>query len=419
VTTTAARLPRPLAALLAMCTVPLGPAAAEPRRPASDPPEHPFLSYEHPQDWTLRATVSVRAWEDNLATPVRIDSWAFETAAILFPLVEQTASSNLDVSSAAGTLDFNDYDVANEFTLIGGYHSGQKYARFDAVDVAAREMGLEVRFLARSWRTVLNEEAARAVAWPEGDWPDEAASTLDPQPFVELPFGNGGNVAELDRLALRWTDGADPKSVPPLTLAKWFAAKAIDHVQINGDGIERGPNGIEFEGFQLQGAPMTARRGRGSAFDAAAFLAAMYRRAGLPARIVIAYREVGDNDDAQDRDDRGARRLRAYVEFYLYDEPNTRGGWIPVDIVELRRRSSRAPSIDRPWDFFGTHDELDLFVPIAFNFHPPTTVRAYGAPALWGWFVTPTPPATAWQYLDFSVSRTTVTSGGPLLPAER
>lgn len=388
--------------------------------PEQDPPEHPFLTYEHPHDWTMRVTLRVRSWQDTRNRPVRTESWTFDTVAVLFPLMEQTSASRLDIETTAGKLTFGDRLFADSFTVIGGYHSGQKYARFDAQSVDAREMELEVEYLARSWRTEFDEAAARRIGWPTGEWPEEVAGTLQPQPFVEAGPAGNANVGSLDRLMKSWTDGQNPKNVPPLTLAKWFAGRVIEHVQLTSDGLNRGRRYLGFEGFSLQGAARTAQTGRGSPYDAVALLAAMYRRAGLPARVVIAYREVDDNDDPDEADDKGASRLRAYVEFYLHDEQADRGGWIPVDIVEMRKRSSRAPTnLDEPWRYFGTHDELDLFIPMSFNFHPPTTVRAYGSPAMWGWFVTPTPPDLAYQYLNFTAFRTPQRAGGPVLPGER
>jgi len=99
------------------------------------------------------------------------------------------------------------------------------------------------------------------------------------------------------------------------------------------------------------------------------------------------------------------------VEFFLYDEESGDSGWIPVDVVQMRKGGSRAKRMDRDWPFFGTHDELDHFIPLSFHFHPPTTVRAYGSPALWGWFVTPAPPAAAFQQLTFATYNTPVRGG--------
>lgn len=123
-------------------------------------------------------------------------------------------------------------------------------------------------------------------------------------------------------------------------------------------------------------------------------LAAVYRAAGLPARTVIGFDVSAkkDRDGFLDKGKSGPQKLRAWVEFCLYDEAAQREVWVPVDVVRMRQSSSRAPALNRPWKFFGTHDELENVIPIAFQYHPPTTVVAHGAFGLWGWLTTPEIP---------------------------
>ena len=80
-------------------------------------------------------------------------------------------------------------------------------------------------------------------------------------------------------------------------------------------------------------------------------------------------------------------------------------GFVPVDPVRLRSTSNRAPQIDRPWRFFGTHTELDDLLPFAFQYHPPTTVVAHGAVAFWGWLTLPA-SQVADQWLQFTSETT-------------
>jgi hypothetical protein len=220
-------------------------------------------------------------------------------------------------------------------------------------------------------------------------------------------------MAPIRELVDRWTRGKDPKSIPPAQLAKFFAGEVQRLVQPSGNGIGYNRLGL-MEGIDLQGAPFTADRGRGSEFDMVCVLAAVYREAGLPARIVVGY-DIGESKD-EDRGNflrrRGSEDLRAWVEFALIDEATGRTCWIPVDVVRMRKVSSRTPPLDQPWKYFGTHDELDGLIPFAFQFHPPTTVRAYGSPGFWGWLVTPTPPARADQTLRF-IATTTPKVGAP------
>jgi hypothetical protein len=98
------------------------------------------------------------------------------------------------------------------------------------------------------------------------------------------------------------------------------------------------------------------------------------------------------------------------VEFALVDPQTSREIWIPVDVARMRKGSSRPPSLDRPWKYFGEHDELDGIIPFAFQFHPPTTVVAHGSPAFWGWMVTPKPPDKLVQVVRFDAITTPKTA---------
>jgi hypothetical protein len=120
---------------------------------------------------------------------------------------------------------------------------------------------------------------------------------------------------------------------------------------------------------------------------------------------VIAW-DTGDHDDKSFLERSETARLRAWTEFYLYDEKGRSGNWVPVDVLRLRKSSSRAGKLDQAWKYFGTHDELNSVIPFAHQFHPPTTVRAYGSPGFWGWLVTPKPPDRARQTLSFTASST-------------
>jgi hypothetical protein len=269
------------------------------------------------------------------------------------------------------------------------------------------EVELQVTLNVTCFRVTFDEEAAGTLGWPSV-WPGAAATALKPQLFVDEMPAQGGTVEPLDmapvkKLVADWTGGKDPKSLKPVQLAKFLAGHVMEHVQISGNGMNTARTG-ELEGFNLQGAAETALHRRGSEFDAVCLLAAVYREAGLPCRTVIGY-DVGEDkrDNKFLSKNNGTKGLRAWVEFALAD-PASPGGlaWVPVDIVRMRKNTSRAGPLDKPWPYFGTHEELDGVIPIAFQFHPPTTVVAHGSPALWGWLVTPKPPDRAQQTVRFS-----------------
>ena len=136
---------------------------------------------------------------------------------------------------------------------------------------------------------------------------------------------------------------------------------------------------------------------------------------GLPARIVVGY-DIGEEKDPDRKnflERRNSASLRAWIEFALFEETTQQVTWVPVDVVRMRKSSSRAKPTDQTWDFFGTHDELNGIVPFSFHFHPQTTVRAYGSPGFWGWLVTPKPPERAVQALTFLAYRTPQRGGQP------
>ena len=323
---------------------------------------------------------------------------------MIFPVPRSSASSVWRPGSNEGTLFVANQKVDTTSALIGPYHAGAVYARYDAGPGEAQAVRLVHTHEVTSWDTVFNELDALQVPWPTGAWPDEARSTFGPQAFVNPRQDPEPAIAELVRV---WTDGKDPKSISPVLLAKWFAGKVQEHVQLIGDGVNRAyriGGGAAVEGVELQGATRTAILGRGSSHDMTCLLAAVYRAAGLPARTVI-----GVDEDPE----RKSREVRSWVEFALYDEAEKSLTWIPVDIAKLRARSNRMHPLDRPWEYFGTHDELHRVAPFAMHFIPPVDVRSYNSPAFYGWRQIPANAPYANQVIDLDVSRTVQRGASP------
>lgn len=420
------------------------PGATQPSTP-TEPTVGTLIQHGNEREWTLTARVNVRAFFDqgidrpaSSPTPDQmptIDRFRFDTLTLVWPVVPRTASSELAFDTPTGqapTLrDFrftvDDYDATHlrEFSheiltsTAGGrpYHSGIWLALLKlGRGIDAREVDFEIVLPSRSWQTRFDERAAMAVQWPDGAWPAEAASTLEPMLYVDIgPDVNGRpqrfGDAEVRALLERWTQGKPPRSIPPVQFAKWIAGQVVEHVQVSGAGLAANRNGL-LEGVSLQTPGETARTGIGSEFDMVVLLTALYRKAGLPARIVVGY-----DVEANSRDEpgflqpgnSGRGELRAWVEFCLYDQASHTINWVPVDPARIRRNSSRLPpNFMEPGRlrYFGEHDELDDVVPFAFQFHPPTTVRSYGSPGFWGWFVTPTAPDRAWQAVSIRASTT-------------
>ncbi len=344
------------------------------------------------QNLTLTTHLTISAYNkvDSAGRPI-IGDLRFDTAAIVFPVIRGCASSLTDIANVTSTLKFNEQLVSSKAEYAEDYAAGTRLARWEMKDKVGREVDLKIVIPMTSWETVFDETAAMAVKWPAA-YPKAAASTLQPDDLANFQKMRilDPTAPEITNLLKTWTGGRDPKNVMPVELAKFLLGKTIEHVQTSGDGLRFGHSGA-FAGMELQPAAITAVSGRCSEHDLANFLATMYRAAGLPARTVIGY----DNDDGTEdksrflRRNTGAAALRSWVEFALFDDKGRQELWVPVDPFRQRRSGTRTPPLDRKWEYFGSISDLDVTLPFAFQYHPPTTVVAHGYPAFWGWLTTP------------------------------
>jgi len=374
-----------------------------------------------PHDWTLQVTVNLRpqtSFDLKTRMPDRT-AFDFTSAAIVFPMLTETASSVSNQNGMGGTLSLNDRVVLDKPTtyLAADYPCGTRLGKWEiSKDWRGEEVQLQVTLPITCYQTKFDEAGAMLLQWPE-TWPALAQSTFKPQLFIDLMPDDHGNAAPVDmepiqKLIKKWTDGKDPKKLPPAQLAKFLCGKVAEYTQVSGNGLNAAVT-AELEGFNLQGAVETALQARGNEFDLICLLTAVYRQAGIPCRTVIGW-DVGE----QKRDDKvlfnrkdGKKGPRGWVEVALPD-PKGQGGltWIPVDVVKIRKFSSRMQPLDKPWKYFGSHEELDGVIPIAFQFHPPTTVVAHGSPAMWGWMVTPRPPDQVIQAVRIMANSTSKTA---------
>jgi hypothetical protein len=380
------------------------PASGSPRSDASTAPAPPevngrYMRLVKRREWTIRAQITLHL-DSNFWLGIDGNDgsrFRFDGMSMIFPVLRSSASSFWRPDTHEGTLYVANERVDTTSTLIGPYHAGAVYARYDSGPGVTQVVRLIHTHQVTSWDTIFDEREALKVPWPKGEWPDEARSTFGAQAFVNPRQDPEPPVADLVRL---WTEGKDPKSISPVLLAKWLAGKVQEHVQLIGDGVNRAygiGGGAAVEGVELQGAAQTALLGKGSTHDMACLLAAVYRAAGLPARTVI-----GVDEDPE----RKSREVRSWVEFCLYDEASQTLTWVPVDIARLRARSSRMLPLDRPWEYFGTHDELHRVAPFALHFIPPVDVRSYNSPAFYGWRQIPVNAPYVNQIIDLDVSRT-------------
>jgi hypothetical protein len=416
--------------------------------PTAEPKLGRYLAFTGQKDFNL--SVRVRLLRGNSITQIndpinettatveKTESFdPMNSIAMVWPLIPGTGSASLNLEGVRGSLMLDDTEVTKQYVLMNNYQGGVRYARFDAPPSQGKytpkkvELSLTLPFSLA--RTEFDEAGAARLPRPRAYSP-MVNQWLAPQLFVEQGFDpktraivayDPQNVGRAVELAARAAGVKDFDSSSAV-----FTAKAITHyvwgsMQLTASGAtnrqrygEVNPTRLsrdstftvnDFGGVIIQ-APSTVLEGkRGTQYDAAALLTAMLRKAGVPARPVIGYDAGGSGNSSlknnvSSRAARDGRGIRVWVEFALFDEQNNTLNWVPIDIVKIMKLSSRPKPLNDTWRYFGTHDELNNVVPFAFHFFPPTDVVSYGAPAFWGWFVTPKAPESAGQAVMFSAA---------------
>lgn len=184
---------------------------------------------------------------------------------------------------------------------------------------------LELTFVATSRDVELNEETANSAAWPS-EWPPEAQSTFEKQAFLDLAVDPWSRqlheidqkvMASVAREVLEWGGETDPRRLPPAVLAKGVAAAVLPGLLSNGDGMVpmtdvHGRNMRTTDstgasaglpviynttlGVDVRDVVSVLRDGYCNPAERALVLAAIYRKLGLPARVMIGFEADIDND---------------------------------------------------------------------------------------------------------------------------
>lgn len=383
----------------------------------------PVLERGDSRDWILSIKVDAqstpaRRYLNDASTPGFQVSTSFDItqAAWVYPAIESSAAHESFLERATSSLKVDDVLFDDTVTLLPNYQAGEQLGRWELPALRGNLIRFRFNVPMTCFDVSFDEARAFAIPWPTEAWSPIAASALQPQLFVE------SDDEYIKNLVRTWTNN-NPGAVPPARLAKILCKRVLEHVRIVTDiGYVSGRHG-EFAGLAARGASYSARSQEATPTDIAALLCAVYRAAGLPARIVVGYDLAASlgvqlgipnidpvcmhnaNDDG-----RAFPIVRTWVEFYLFDEVEQRAEWIPVDIFRQSQISSKPPELDRRWDFFGNHPCLAHMAPLSFHLHPPTTVINSGPPAIWGWLPQPAAPALD-QRLDFE-AREPTTRGG-------
>lgn len=384
----------------------------------------------------------------------------FETMTLVFPMLPETSGSVPRPNEAIAKLYLGGKEVVSGGFLPPGavpdkslfparpeilerhfsglpYHSGVKLAKLSHGELGKAQSTNGVRFQIdlpmMSGNTVFDEAKALYVPWPTGPWPAAANSTFLPQQWVDFEVQPGGQIQKYNEdvfkvLIDKWLKGQDPKKdFTPVGLAKVLMGGMVRDIapgvnvlnyrlerpiSDNVDPVDAVIAGTTFlVGLRVHGAEYAARERRVSEWDYACLGAAIFRRCGLPTRIVVGYDKRESKELEEARKLRG--KVRAWFEFYLFDEAKNTGNWVICDPYRLRKDMNQPPKLDNPWKFFGNHDEMESVLPFAFQFLPPTDVRSYGAPAFWGWLVTPGTPTDAQTGIAFTARNTAVPRDAP------
>ncbi len=361
------------------------------------------LQRSNAKDLTLRATINLRMLSRDEYGNAHKAGAEFDTAAVVFPLLKGSASHAGGV--ATGTLKVDGILASEKYETLTGYPAGTELGKWSFKDTFGSSVTLEVTQPVTCSRTTLNESAAEKLDWPKA-WPEEAQSAMARQWYVDLGAKGPLDMTPVKDQLSKWMGGRDPKSLPPAKLAKFLAGQTAQLIQTSGPGVVYNRTS-EIEGIDVHGALEALSAGKGSDVDLVCLLAAVYRQAGLPARTVFGYEWDGSRNKDRLFQKKGASQYRSWVEFALVDptakEPLI---WVPVDVVAIRKTSSRVGDLNRPWKGFGTCDDFDAVVPFAFQLIPPTDVVAHGSPAFYGWMVTPKPPENVTQAIRFDVGVT-------------
>lgn len=362
--------------------------------------------------------------------PSPIQTIDVRAATFVAPLQWRTGSSEAYPGMLEGSLNFNAATMTDDWI-------GQPGGLPDLINVEwsvriaddegnslvpivaqPERVDIDFRLPVRVFETILDEPRAMAIDWPSA-WPAWTQPARDPQPYIPSsdPF--------VGALLNTWTNNA-PHSMPPARLAKFLAARVIEEAQTGLGARAFWPEPDTNRGYPyavtrhdpppyLRGIDVQDKRiflrqtlytprirevVEGVQANEAVITnlyVALLRAAGLPARVIVAVvpaeaelERIGGRD-SRVNDDRRAPLLRYWAEFYLWDDAAQRGQWIPVDVVRQRIDSSRPPPLDRPWRYFGNHDELDEAVPLTSVYSALDATQLTWVPAVWGWRPDPQP----------------------------
>ncbi len=316
---------------------------------------------------------------------------------IVMPVIKEGASSLVDMTTIDGNVWLDgtpDPNArANARVEEGKLPMNTALVTMPIERFRGREVRWQIRYVARTWSTQIDENALQQISWPR-EWPEDVRPALEPQFLVE-------SNDPLFKQAVENVSKGQLRFVPPYLAAKDLVRYCIDNVRINGDGVNMGLN-FRLHGFDVVGAARAAKAQEGGPHDLVCVCVAMLRAAGIPARVVI-----GATDKISRRKAGEDTAFVTWGEFYLPD-----AGWIPFDPVEMRGSGVSRMDVKRQWPHFGQMKDLNERIPLAYHFIPPVAVTSPRNPAVWGWAPQPRSIATADQFIQMNLVSVPTTNRG-------
>lgn len=349
---------------------------------AINPPNRPpvnALRREEPKKYDVTYAITLQT-VSHPADLAQRGIFQFDEAPIVFPVIYMGQYSRVFISDPEpyGKLLHDGAPVDARYMNMGQEENkpfNTHLLRMVSPGFRGTVLRFEFQFRTQTWNALIDEARAQATTWPRDmKWPDEVQDGLRPQTMIESD-------APIFRQALN--DIATPEArqtIPPYLLAKRIVAYVLNNFQVSGQGMTRGGIG-EIRGLVMRGALATANspdqtyRLVGSEHDLLCVCIAMLRAANIPARAVIGAEE------ALATSGKTLPELVSWGEFYLPDS-----GWVSFDPNAMRSEGGgRYQNFNNAWPHFGTMDELNERVVLAYHFIPPAAVVVPGNYALWGW----------------------------------
>lgn len=331
--------------------------------PSGRPPEGPLERFE-PRVYDLGFDVVLSMVHD--APPhIKPSSTHFnlKDAPIVMPVIFQSAYSEVNRASMKSQMWLDGRDVPN----MSGRQRIDDAPLFNAhraVMVVDEFKGQTLRwkleFRAQVFSSRIDDSGAQKLTWPR-EWPEEVQDGLKPGPFIESD-------APIFARAVEEVTQGNLRTVPPYLAAKELVRYCTENFQVTGSTNRRGMDGV-LRGMDVEGAAKAAQAGRGTAHDLVCVCVATLRAAKIPARPVVGVQE----------NERGLNEFVSWAEFYLEG-----AGWIPFDPDVMRGKGIRHKDVRQEWSEFGTMEDLNRRIPLAFSFVPPGT-QAPGFAGVWGW----------------------------------